>query len=133
MRLIASWLWPIVVLGMLAVMGLGTLALVGCPGSGAKISRVDADLRFINSALKAHKMNAGHYPSNEQGLEGLVARPKPSPPKWKRTLETVPIDAWGNRYRYRLTSREGEDVPEVYSCGKDGLPDTDDDLSSLDD
>lgn len=44
----------------------------------------------------------------------------------------MPRDPWGNHYRYRVTAHNGSEVPEFISCGRDGLRDTEDDLSSLD-
>jgi len=121
-------------LGMLAVMGLGAVALVGCPGSSAKISRVDADLRSISSALKAYKMNAGHYPTTKQGLEALVARPEgpPHPKLWERIADYVPRDPWEGIYRYRAFPEDDKRGFEIISMGKDGQLGTEDDLSSLD-
>jgi general secretion pathway protein G len=134
MRSIASWLWPIVVLGMLAVMGLGAVALVGCPGGSAKILRVDADLRSISSALKAYKMNAGHYPTTEQGLEALVTQPEgpPQPRRWRQLADEVPRDPWNGIYRYRAFPDGDQRGFEIISMGKDGQFGTPDDYSNLD-
>lgn len=97
-----------------------------------RVSRVYEDFPELTKRIEAYRAATGGYPTTEEGLRALVDRPTPSPPHWRRTLDSVPIDAWGNRYRYRLASREGKEVPEFYSCGKDGAPDTEDDLSSLD-
>jgi len=117
----------IAVIGILIIGSLGYYIF-----ENTKIIRVHQDFPELSKVVEEYRAVTGAYPTTEQGLRALVDRPKPSPPHWKRILDTVPIDAWGNRYRYRLASREGKEVPEFYSCGKDGVPDTEDDLSSLD-
>jgi general secretion pathway protein G len=95
-------------------------------------SRVYVDLRELAKDVDAYREATGCYPTTEEGLGALVSRPPSAPAKWKQIIKKVPFDAWGNDYRYRLVNREGREVPEVYSCGRDCLPDTVDDLSSLD-
>lgn len=134
MRSLVPWLWRFVVAGMLTLMGLGIYSLVGCPSAGAKMQRVDADMHAISSSLKTYKLNAGHYPSTEQGLEALVERPEgpPHPQQWTKLADGVPRDPWNNRYHYRDFPEGDEHGFEIISMGKDGQLGTEDDLSTLD-
>ena len=69
-------------------------------------------------------------PSTEQGLEALVTKPSGSPEpsaRWKKELETVPTDPWGNPYQY-LNPGTREDI-DIFSYGPDGRK-SDDDIGS---
>jgi len=52
-------------------------------------------------ALKAYKLDNQHYPSGEQGLQALVAKPSVGaiPPNWKPYLDTAERP-WGRPYQY---------------------------------
>jgi general secretion pathway protein G len=125
----------------LAISGLGVFSLliavviwIETGGEGARISRPMSDFQSLSSALKTYKINAGHYPSTEQGLQALVERPTipPLPAEWVKLADRVPKDPWGNEYRYR-SFPEGYPQPfELISNGPDGLEGTKDDRSSLD-
>lgn len=100
---------------------------------GSKPQRVSADFQSIFSALRTYKTVAGGYPSTEQSLMALVERPtaSPLPRDWMKISKNVPTDPWQNEYRYRFISNESEPGFELLSSGPDGLPDTEDDRSSL--
>jgi general secretion pathway protein G len=100
----------------------------------AVISHVSPDFSAISSALRTYKINAGHYPSTEQGLKALVERPTipPFPDDWVQIADRVPTDPWKNEYRYRCFP-EGSPHPfELISNGPDGIEGTKDDRSSSD-
>ena len=121
-------------LKILAVGALGILmpaAFVRSVWEGRKLRRFHEDRTELRKAAEDYRAFTGSYPTTEEGFEVMISRRPDSSPEWKQTLRMVPIDAWGNDYRYRLTRHEGKNVPEIYSCGKDGVPDTEDDLSSL--
>ncbi len=96
--------------------------------------RVFGDFMAIDSAIRAYRLNAGGYPTTEQGMEALVTRPttEPLPARWAKIADTVPKDAWNHPYHYRLLPQDGEPAFEIISAGKDGVLGTTDDLSSLD-
>lgn len=103
------------------------------PREEAHIARALPDFYAIDSSLKTYRMNAGFYPTTEQGLEALVSKPTtdPIPTKWTRIADAVPKDPWGKPYHYRLLSEEGKPPFEIISAGKDGILGTKDDRSSL--
>lgn len=43
------------------------------------LSRVDPDFNAIGSSLKTYRLQAGFYPTTEQGLEALVHKPDTDP------------------------------------------------------
>jgi general secretion pathway protein G len=94
--------------------------------------RADKDFEILTASLEAHRKVSGRYPSTEEGLNALMERHETPTGRWIKTLDQIPSDPWGNPYSYRLTLREGAEVPEVLCCGRDGMLATEDDLSSLD-
>jgi len=74
------------------------------------------------SALKLYRLDNQRYPTGEQGLAALVAKPEqpPVPPNWKPGgyLEKMPKDPWGRPYVYLNPGVRGE--VEVMSFGADG-------------
>lgn len=82
------------------------------------------DLAVISQALKLYRLDNQRYPSAEQGLGALVAKPEsaPVPPNWKPGgyLERLPKDPWGYAYIYVNPGLHGE--IDVLSQGADGKP-----------
>lgn len=86
------------------------VALVGPKLMGrtddAKITDARVQIKNIETALKLYKLDNGSYPSTEQGLSALVAKPTvgviPKSYKDDGYLESkkIPKDPWGNDYLY---------------------------------
>lgn len=87
-----------------------------------------AQIEAFTKALDQYRLDTGRYPTTEQGLSVLVAKPA-SDKKWNGPYlsKDVPNDPWGNPYRYRNPGTKGE--YEILSYGKDGLPGGTDDAS----
>jgi general secretion pathway protein G len=62
----------VIVLGIIAVLLGGSIALIGGLGESAKLQRVESDFNTISAALTAYQLNAGNYPTTQQGLRALV-------------------------------------------------------------
>ncbi len=112
----------IVILALLA-------ALVGPKILGrtddAKIQTTKTQIRSLESALKLYKLDNGVYPTTEQGLNALVAKPTVgvAPKNYKEGgyLESkqVPKDGWGNDYIYVSPGENGD--YDLCSYGADGV------------
>jgi general secretion pathway protein G len=76
----------------------------------------------LMQALKLYRLDNNRYPTTEQGLQALIAKPttEPVPPNWKPLLEKLPNDPWGKPYQYLNPGVKGE--VDVMSFGADGLP-----------
>ena len=108
----------IVILSLLAV-------LVGPKIIGrsddAKVADAKVQIRNLETALKLYKLDSGNYPSTEQGLGALVAKPTsgqvPKNYKAEGYLENknVPKDPWGNDYVYLSPGEHGD--YDLYSFG----------------
>jgi general secretion pathway protein G len=88
----------------------------------ARLVKASQDIRVIDSALKLYKLDNNFYPSTDQGLEALVAKPttSPEPRNWKEGgyLERLPKDPWGGDYLYLNPGVHGE--IDIFSLGADG-------------
>ena len=84
-------------------------------------------IRQLQTAIQLYRSEQGLQPSQEQGLEALVAKPttEPIPQRYPQEgyLESrrVPKDPWGNEYIYVVPGRSGEAF-EIISYGSDGEP-----------
>ena len=87
----------------------------------AKRFAAKADVGALVQALKLYRLDNGFYPSTDQGLQALVARPttQPTPNNWKQGgyLERLPQDPWGGDYQYLSPGVHGE--IDVFSFGAD--------------
>jgi general secretion pathway protein G len=111
---------------MVVVVILGLLAAIVVPKvmsrpDEARIVAAKADIAAIQQALKLYRLDNTVYPSTEQGLGALVARPtvNPLPTNWKTGgyLDRVPKDPWGTDYQYLNPGLKGE--IDVFSLGAD--------------
>jgi len=113
---------------MVVVIILGILAAIVAPNvigriDDAQITRVQQDLRGIESALKFYRLDNFTYPSSEQGLQALVTRPgDPNIRNWNAGgyLDRLPKDPWGKQYLYLNPGQNGE--IDIYTFGRDGRP-----------
>ena len=109
----------VVILGILAA--LVVPKIMGRPDE-ARLIKVKQDIRAIESALNLYKLDNYTYPSTDQGLEALVAKPTgmPEPRQWKTGgyLARLPKDPWGFHYLYLNPGQHGE--IDIFSLGADG-------------
>ncbi|BDS05690.1 type II secretion system protein GspG [Oceaniferula spumae] len=122
----------VIVLGIIAmIMGGAIFTMKRISDSGA-VTVVGGDFSSIENALQSYKTNAGHYPSEQQGLKALVEKPTsaPRPRRWIQIMDEVPSDPWNNEYKYKFPGSKDRSRPEIISVGKDGLEGTEDDLSN---
>jgi general secretion pathway protein G len=80
-----------------------------------------AQIQAFEKALDQYRLDTGRYPTSEQGLKALVARPE-SEAKWNGPYlqKDPPVDPWGNAYLYRAPGEKFEF--DLVSYGKDGRP-----------
>lgn len=95
----------------------------------AKVDTTKLQLKEVKRALEMFKLDNGFYPSTEQGLKALVEKPtlQPEPKKWKKYLDNLPKDGWGNEFVY--ISPAEKNPFELKSKGADGELGTGDDIS----
>lgn len=111
---------------MVVVVIIGVLAAVILPNvigrdDDARVTVAKTDVNNIMQALKLYKLDNQGYPTSEQGLQALSARPTagPAPANWKGYIEKLPNDPWGKPYQY-LNPGIKSDI-DVMSFGADGV------------
>ncbi len=94
----------------------------------ARIQKVYADFKSIETALKIYRLDNYNYPTSEQGLQALVTpsslSPQPKNFKQGGYLSEMPTDPWGRPYLY-LSPGENSQV-DIYTLGADGVSGGDD-------
>ncbi len=110
---------------MVVLVIIGVLAALIVPNvleraDDARSMAAKTDVNNLMQALKLYKLDNQRYPTAEQGLSALVARPGsgPIPPNWKPYLDKLPNDPWNNPYQYLNPGIKGE--IDVLSFGADG-------------
>ena len=112
---------------MVVVVILGVLAVLIVPRvvgrtEEARVAAAKHDIAAIMQSLKLYRLDNGRYPTNDQGLQALVAKPQsgPAASNWRSYLDKVPKDPWGNAYQYLNPGVHGE--IDVFTLGADGQP-----------
>ncbi|RNC68136.1 MAG: type II secretion system protein GspG [Desulfuromonadales bacterium] len=91
----------------------------------AKVADAKVQIRNLETALKLYKLDNGAYPSTEQGLAALVARPtvgvipRNYRPEGYLEGKRVPKDPWGNDFIYLSPGEHGD--YDFSSLGADGV------------
>lgn len=87
----------------------------------SEVKATRAQLDALEKALDQYRLDTGHYPSTEQGLTALTAKPD-NDARWDGPYlkKNVPDDPWGHPYQYKAPGEHGE--YDLYSLGKDGQP-----------
>jgi len=107
-----------VIIGLLAgYVGPKYFSQVGKSEVKAAMAQIDA----LEKALDTYRLDTGHYPGTELGLNALMTQPA-SEPKWQGPYlkKAIPPDPWGKPYIYKQPGEHGEF--DLYSYGKDGQP-----------
>jgi general secretion pathway protein G len=110
---------------VLAILGLliGLVAPAALRQLGsAKEKIAHQSIERLASVLDMYKLDVGTYPTTEQGLQALIARPS-GITRWSGPYlkgDAVPEDPWGHPFVYRMPSdRAGHDY-DLYSLGPTG-------------
>ncbi len=124
------------VMVVLAIIG-GMLALVASNVIGnageARIKTTKSQIKLIENSLDLYKLDNYTYPTTEQGLEALIAKPSGSPEakNWKSggylKGSKLPQDSWGNEFVYFYESG----AYEILSLGADGQEGGEEELADI--
>jgi general secretion pathway protein G len=110
---------------MVVLVIIGVLAALIVPNvldraDDARVTAAKTDIANLTQALKLYKLDNQRYPTGEQGLQALVAKPTsgPVPANWRPYLDKLPNDPWAHSYIYMNPGVKGE--IDVLSFGADG-------------
>ncbi len=106
----------IVIIGLLAAyVGPKYFAQLG----KSEVAVAKTQIEAFDKALDTLRLDAGRYPTTEEGLNALLTQPS-TMTKWNGPYlkKQIPPDPWGNAYAYRSPG-QNKDF-EILSYGKDG-------------
>ena len=109
---------------VLAILGL-LMSLVGprvlSQLGGAKTKTAAIQIKDLEQSLEMYKLDVGRFPSNDEGLAALVARPA-SATGWNGPYlkSDVPVDPWKREYHYKYPGEHSE--VDIFSYGQNGTP-----------
>ncbi|QGX39568.1 type II secretion system major pseudopilin GspG [Permianibacter aggregans] len=111
-----------VVLVIIGILATAVMLNIGGDVDRATITRAQADIATLSTALERYKMDNFTYPTTEQGLAALVRKPNsdPEPRNYKQGgyINKLEKDPWGREYQYISPGEHGEF--DVFSLGADG-------------
>ncbi len=109
-----------VVLAIIGVLAALIVPNVLSRADDARVTAARTDVGNLMQALKLYKLDNQRFPSGDQGLNALVAKPttEPVPGNWKPYLDKMPNDPWGRPYQYMNPGIKSE--VDVLSFGADG-------------
>ena len=103
-----------VILGLLAsLVGPAMFKRLGT----AKQKTAKTQIGMLMTALDAYRLDMGHYPTQQEGLEALVV--DPGEEKWDGPYlkKGVPLDPWDSEYIYQNPGEHGE--VDIVALGAD--------------
>lgn len=117
---------------------LSFLALIAVPQvlkylSSAKSDTAAIQVQQLSATIDLYRLDAGAYPTEEQGLDALFDRPADAE-RWNGPYlrkRGMIDDPWGNRFIYRFPGEHGDyDIYSLGADGQEGGEDEDQDLVS---
>ncbi|MFT6302558.1 MAG: general secretion pathway protein G [Granulosicoccus sp.] len=124
-----------VVVAIIAILGATVVPLIMDRPNEARVVRAKNDIASFSSALELYKLDNFNYPSTDQGLEALVAKPSgdPEPVNWNRSgyVKRLAKDPWGRDYLYAFEDGDFE-IVSLGNDGSEGGEDFDADISNQD-
>ena len=89
-----------------------------------------ADISQIKTSLAHFQLDNGRFPTTDEGLGALVSQPSGLNSTWNGPyIEQVPPDKWGTPYFYICQSPDDPSNYKLFSCGRDLVPNTADDIT----
>jgi general secretion pathway protein G len=124
----------LVVLAIVALLaGLVGPRVVGYLGD-ARVKTTRLQIENIKTALELFSLDMGRYPTQDEGIKALAARPT-SAESWRGPYLKdggAPKDAWGHNFVYRVpTTGEPYEILSLGSDGKEGGEGDAADISSI--
>ena len=86
----------------------------------ARIAAAKADIAAMDLQLDAFEVDAGRYPSTEEGLAALMNPPTTVKAWHGPYLKKPPVDPWGRPYVYRYPGQINTTGVDLFSFGPDG-------------
>jgi general secretion pathway protein G len=87
----------------------------------SEVKAAKQQIAGLGKALDIYRLDTGHYPPQDAGLQALVTAPA-NETKWRGPYieKAVPLDPWGQAYVYKIPGEHND--YDLLSYGKDGKP-----------
>lgn len=97
----------------------------------ARITAAHTDISTLEGALDLFELDAGRYPTTEEGLTALIQQP-PNVNEWHGSYikRSMPLDPWKHQYVYKCPGEHNTDSYDLYSLGPDGQEGGNDDIGN---
>jgi general secretion pathway protein G len=123
----------VAIIGILAAMLLPNIS--GRSEEARKTRAKSEIVSTLGLALTMFESDVGRFPTTEQGLSALIAKPDQATtwrgPYIKQAKQFR--DPWGNPYQYQCPGQHNPTNYDLSSAGPDGQPGTEDDITNFDD
>jgi len=119
----------VIIIGVLVGMVIPNIA---GRGEQARRAAAQADIEAnLAMALDMYEMDNGRFPTTDQGLKALLAKPSTAPvsDNWSGPYlkkKRLPKDPWGNSYAYVAPGTRNVESYDLYSLGADAKESEDD-------
>jgi general secretion pathway protein G len=111
---------------LVVILIIGLLTSIVAPRFFGQIGRSEviaakAQIDAFVKALTAYRIDVGQFPATAEGLSALYVAPPKAGDRWHGPYlnDVVPVDPWGNPYRYAFPSSRNKDF-DIMSYGRDG-------------
>lgn len=89
----------------------------------------------LKTSLTRYRIDLGDYPSGAEGLNALLTAPANRAERWRGPYAEapggkLPLDPWGEAYRYRYPGVKNKGGYDLYSTGPDKADGTEDDIGN---
>jgi len=87
----------------------------------SQIKTAQAQISSFEKAVAQYRLDTGHFPTTEQGLDVLMKKPA-GETKWDGPYlsKAIPLDPWDHPYNYKAPGEHGDF--DISSYGRDGRP-----------
>lgn len=96
----------------------------------AQTNAARSQVGLFETPLKMYFLDVNAFPSSLDGLRQPMDGVNPQ--KWKGPYfeKDLPIDPWGNAYRYQFPGQHNPTLYDIWSAGPDGVDGSDDDIGN---
>ena len=111
----------LIVLALLALIAAFAVPNLMKVFGSAKSDAAEIQITNLAAILDIYRLDTSNYPTQEQGLSALVARPSEAE-SWNGPYLERPaalIDPWGQPYRYAIPGEHGNQGYDIYTLGAD--------------
>lgn len=122
----------LLVLAILGVLMAMTVPNLMGRQQSANIDITQGSIAGIDQAIQMYQLDhQGLTPNMQEGLQALVEKVNSRDKRWRGPyLKNLPVDAWGNEFRYLMPGKKNTTTYDIISSGPDRQFGTSDDIGN---